>query len=138
MTLRPIPTWHLDTYSQIKITTQITYYVLFTFFTFYLLLYHTAWTNLAICENFNKLQNNHEALGCRPVTQLATHCLNRSSYISQLTRLQAITQTIMKYLLLLTRHKTTHLNMDIQNCKQYNRMRNQFLTDENTNFVSGT
>ena len=32
MTLRPIPTWHLDTYSQIKITTQITYYVLFTFY----------------------------------------------------------------------------------------------------------
>ena len=48
MTLRPIPTWHLDTYSQIKITTQITYYILFTF---YLLLSHTAWTSLAACEH---------------------------------------------------------------------------------------
>ena len=47
-TLRPIPTWHLDTYSQIKITTQITYYVLFTF---YFLLSHTAWTSLAACEH---------------------------------------------------------------------------------------
>ena len=99
MTLRPKPTWQLDTYSQIKIMTQITYYILFTFFTFYLLLYHTAWTNLATCETFNKLETDHEALGCRPVTQLATHCLNRSSYISQMTRTQAITQTSMKYLL---------------------------------------
>ena len=138
MTLRPKPTWHLDTYSQIKIMTQITCYVLFTFFTFYLLLYHTAWTNLATCETFNKLETDPEALDCGLVTQLATHCLNKSSYISQLTRTQAITQTIMKYLLLWTIHKTTHLNMDIQNCKKYNRMRNQFLTDKNTNFVSGT
>ena len=91
-TLQPKPTW------QIKIMTQITYYVHFTFFTFYLLLYHTAWTNLATCETFNKLETDPEALGCRLVTQLATHCLNRSSYISQLTRTQAITQTIMKYL----------------------------------------
>ena len=28
--------------------------------------------------------------------------------------------------------------MDIQSCKKYNRMRNQFLTDKNTNFVYST
>ena len=65
-TLRPKPT------RKIKLMTQITYHVHFTFFTFYLLLYHTVWTT---CETFN----DHEALSCRPVTQLATHCLTRSS-----------------------------------------------------------
>ena len=76
-------TWH----SQIKIMT----------FTFYLLLFHT-----------DKLED-HEAPGCRPVSHLATHCLTRSSYVSQLTRKSDKNEIFIIWTMKIsmTRHKTT-------------------------------
>ena len=79
-----------------------------------------------------KLETDHEALGCRPVTQLATHCLTRSSYVSQLTRNSDKYEIFIIWTMKIsmTGHRTTKYNMDGRAAKNINRPGNQFLTDK--------